>query len=181
MVRCQAVTPGTASAWPHPACLDGEALRRLCDERRTKGSGPGGQHRNKVETKVVLTHRATGIAGQAGERRSQEQNRHVALRRLRLALAVEVRTPGAAARAPSALWRSRCREGRISCNPAHADFPSLLAEALDVLADAGGEPARAAAILACTPTQLVRLLGDHPPALAALNAARAARGLHPFR
>lgn len=166
---------------PHPARLAEDALLRQCDERRTKGSGPGGQHRNKVETKVVLTHRPTGVEGQAGERRSQPENRHVAVRRLRLALAVAVRAPGDAAAAPSALWRSRCRGGRISCNEAHADFPALVAEALDVLAANGWEPVRAAAALACTPTQIVRLLGDHPPALVALNAARDALGLHRFR
>jgi peptide chain release factor-like protein len=170
-----------AAPAPHPAALDEAALLARCEERRTKGSGPGGQHRNKVETKVVLTHRATGIVGQAGERRSQAENRHVALRRLRLALAVAVRSPAAAAAAPSALWRSRCRGGRVACNPSHADFPALIAEALDVLADAGHDPRRAGAILACTPTQLVRLLADHPPALAALNAARAARGMHALR
>ncbi len=170
-----------AGAPVHPATLDEEALRAQCDERRTKGSGPGGQHRNKVETKVVLTHRPTGVVGQAGERRSQPENRHVAVRRLRLALAVGVRTPGAAAAAPSPLWRSRCRGGRIACNPEHADFPALLAEALDVLADADHDPRRAGAILGCTPTQLVRLLGDHPHALAALNAARVAKGMHPVR
>ena len=165
----------------HPARLPVEDLLAQCDERRTKGSGPGGQHRNKVETKVVLTHRPTGVAGQAGERRSQPENRHVAVRRLRLSLAVGVRSPADAAAAPSALWRSRCRGGRISCNESHADFPALLAEALDVLAAAGWDPPRAGAILGCTPTQLVRLLGDHPPALAALNAARDGLGLHRFR
>jgi hypothetical protein len=163
----------------HPASLDDEALRAQCEERRTKGSGPGGQHRNKVETRVVLTHRATGVVGQAGERRSQPENRSVALRRLRLALAVGVRAPAAAS--PSPLWRSRCRDGRVACNPAHGDFPALLAEALDVLAETGHDPKRAGAVLGCTPTQLVRLLADHPPALAALNAARAAGGLRAMR
>lgn len=168
-------------ASPHPARLAEEALLARCDERRTKGSGPGGQHRNKVETKVVLTDRPTGVQGQAGERRSQPENRHVALRRLRLALALAVRAPGDAAAAPSALWRSRCRGGRIACNPSHADFPALLAEALDVLAAGGWDPARAGAILGCTPTQVVRLLGDHPAAMGVLNAARDALGLHRFR
>jgi hypothetical protein len=166
---------------PHPAALDEAALRAQCEERRTKGSGPGGQHRNKVETKVVLTHRATGVVGQAGERRSQLENRHVALRRLRLALAVGVRAPGAAAAGPSPLWRSRCRGERVACNPAHADFPALIAEALDVLAETEWDPKRAGAVLGCTPTQMVRLLADHPPALVALNAARKARGLRTLR
>ena len=162
----------------HPAALDDAALRAACDERRTKGCGPGGQHRNKVETKIVLVHRASGVTARAGERRSQAENRAMALRRLRLSLAVEVRRP---AGPPSPLWRSRVRGGRISCNPSHADFPALLAEAMDAIAGAAFDPPAAAAGLGCTPTQLVRFLGDHPPALVALNRARAARGLHPLR
>jgi hypothetical protein len=140
---------------PHPASVPEEALRAACEERRTRGSGPGGQHRNKVETKVILLHRATGIEVSAGERRSQPENRRVALRRMRLALAVAVRRPGGP---PSELWRSRVRDGRISCNPDHADFPALLAEALDALAAAAGDSRAAAAALACTRTQLVRFL-----------------------
>lgn len=133
-----------------------------------------GQHRNKVETKIVLRHRATGLASRAGERRSQEENRSVALRRMRLALAVGVRC---ASGPPSPLWRSRLREGRISCNPDHADFPALLAEALDALAAAGWEPRPAAEALGCSPTQLLRLVADHGPARLLLDGEREARGL----
>jgi protein subunit release factor B len=46
-------------------------------------SGPGGQHRNKTESGVRLTHRPTEISVTATERRSQLQNRGVALERLR--------------------------------------------------------------------------------------------------
>jgi len=168
--------------WPHPACVDPDALLRECTERRTKGSGPGGQHRNKVETKCVLVHGPTGVTSQAGERRHLSVNRAMALRRLRLALAVSVRGPsGAMGRAPSDLLRSRIRDGRIVLSAAHDDFPAVLAEALDVLADAGHDPRPAAAVLGCTPTQLVRLLADHPPALAACNTGRRERGLPPLK
>jgi len=167
--------------WPHPACGEEDALHRQCDERRTRGSGPGGQHRNKVETRVVLTHRTTGVEAAAGERRSQSENRRVALRRLRFALALVVRTDPARLPPRSALWRRRCRGGRIACADDHADLPSLLAEALDELAAAGWDARAAAGRLDCSPTQLVRLLGRHPPALALLNARRAAAGLFPLR
>lgn len=47
-----------------------------------KASGPGGQHRNKTETGVRLTHLPSGITVTATERRSRERNRDMALERL---------------------------------------------------------------------------------------------------
>lgn len=163
---------------PHPAALDEEALLARCTVGKGRGSGPGGQHRNKVETLVVVTHGPTGIVGQAGERRSAAENRRVAIRRLRLNLAVHVRAAVPDGDCRSSLWRSRCRDGRIACNPRHADYPALLAEALDVLAAAGLDPKKASTRLECSSSQLIKLIKDHPPALAALNAARAAGRMH---
>ncbi len=47
-----------------------------------KGSGPGGQNRNKRMSGVRIKHLPTGIVVTATERRSQEQNRSAALERL---------------------------------------------------------------------------------------------------
>ena len=44
--------------------------------------GPGGQHRNKVETGVRLTHRPSGLVVTATERRSQSANREAAFDRM---------------------------------------------------------------------------------------------------
>ena len=44
----------------------------------TKGSGPGGQHRNKVETVVVLYHKPTGITVRCETERSQYKNKEIA-------------------------------------------------------------------------------------------------------
>jgi protein subunit release factor B len=61
---------------------DRESLERDCDLEFFIGSGPGGQHRNKVESGVRLTHRPTGIVVTATERRSQHANRDVAYERM---------------------------------------------------------------------------------------------------
>ncbi|MCB9844499.1 MAG: peptide chain release factor-like protein [Phycisphaeraceae bacterium] len=161
----------------HPAALAPDDLLRQCTLERGRSGGPGGQHRNKRETHVTLTHGPTGVTAQAGERRSGEENRRVALSRLRMALAIEVRRGVPAGEARSDLWRSRCRDGRIACGPRHADFPAMLAEALDMLHACGLDHRKAAIRLDCTPSQLVRLLERHPPALVSLNRVRAERGL----
>ncbi|MCY2992774.1 MAG: peptide chain release factor-like protein [Planctomycetota bacterium] len=52
----------------HPAALAIDQLLRECQIVRTRRSGPGGQHRNKVETAVVITHLPSGVKGEASER-----------------------------------------------------------------------------------------------------------------
>jgi len=61
---------------------DRDSLERDCDLEFFIASGPGGQHRNKVETGVRLIHRPSGISVTATERRSQHANREVAYERM---------------------------------------------------------------------------------------------------
>lgn len=68
------------------AALSDDALLLECEESFFIASGPGGQHRNKTETGVRLTHTPTGLTITATERRSQLQNRGAALDRLRAML-----------------------------------------------------------------------------------------------
>ncbi len=162
----------------HPAAQTDQAILAEVDLRFGRVSGPGGQHRNKTESAAYLHHRPTGLIGQATERRSQAENRRVALDRLRRALAVAIRTER---QEVSPLWASRRRGSRIACNPEHVDYPALLAEALDQLAAAGWDPRGASMVLGVSATQLVRLVADHPPALELLNQERVHRGLHPLK
>jgi hypothetical protein len=169
---------------PHPAAMDPDALESECEFRATRRSGPGGQNRNKVETAVVLTHRPSGIRAEASERRTQGENRRAALGRLRIELALAIRRPIEGADGeplvPSTLWRSRCRGGRIAVNPEHADFPALLAEALDVLQAMDDDPRAASEALGSSATQLVKLLREEPRALALVNGRRRQAGRHPL-
>lgn len=177
--------PFAEPAWresAHPTGLSDEALLAQCDLSRGRTSGPGGQHRNRVATEVTLEHGPTGVTAKAGERRSAEENRRVALERLRYALAVEHRTGVPAGEARTELWAGRCsREGRIVCSARHRDHATMIAEALDVGAACGWDLKRAAVRLCCSQTQLVRLLAEHPPALARANEERERRGMRPLR
>jgi len=165
----------------HLAALPIDELLKDCITHRTRRGGPGGQHRNKVETAIVIEHRPTGIVAEASERRSQVQNRHEALFRLRVNLALSVRTEWIPENRPSLLWQSRCRGGKLFVSPDHDDFPALLAEALDALKGYDMDVRDAAADLGCTPSQLVKFLQDEPRAIKVVNDVRDRLGLRRLR
>ena len=80
------VTPALRAAARRARALADDALLAECEETFFVGGGPGGQHRNKTESGVRLTHPPTGITVTATERRSQLQNRGAAVERLRARL-----------------------------------------------------------------------------------------------
>lgn len=149
-----------------------------CVIRRTRHSGPGGQHRNKVETAIEIIYSPNGLTTFAAERRSQEANRQVAVFRLRLLLAVQLRCVHSTEVLPSDMWKSRCRDEKIQCSERHVDFPAMLAEAMDAIDAKEYDVRRAAAALGCSTSQLVRFVARVPEALTELNSQRAQRGLH---
>ena len=161
----------------HPAQLSIEKLLEKCRVERTRRGGPGGQHRNKVESAIVITHDPSGISGQAGERRSQHENRRVAIERLRLNLAVGFRIDRPLDSEPSKLWKSRIHGGRVEISPSHTDFPALLAEALDYLESSEFDMSAAAKCLGVSSSQLVKLFKLNRPAFSYVNYERQQRNL----
>ena len=93
---------------------DRASLERDCDMDFFIASGPGGQHRNKVETGVRLVHRPTGIMVTATERRSQNANREMAFERMaaRLEAMQAVPTPRKPTRSSPASRRKRLETKR---------------------------------------------------------------------
>ena len=73
--------------------LSDEELVRLCRVDTFRGTGPGGQKRNKTESAVRVTHRESGLAAFDDQSRSQHLNRARALQKLRLELAANLRQP----------------------------------------------------------------------------------------
>lgn len=165
----------------HWAALPSSRLMSECEVTRTRRGGPGGQHRNKVSTAVVLVHLPTGVSAQASEQRSQAANLAVAEHRLRLNLALAVRSPIDSGATVSERWTQRVVGERIRVSPEHPDFPALLAEALDAISAHGFAIPAAAGWLKVTPSQLLRLLRSEPAAWTWLNRNRQQAGLGPLK
>ncbi len=165
----------------HPAELSDSKLLQSCRVERGRGSGAGGQHRNKVETFVRIVHEPTGVIGIAGERRSQQENYRKALFRLRLNLAMQVRGYREPGTSPGELFRSRCRGGKIAINTKHHDYPAILAEAIDIIEQKHYKIDKAAIVLDLTMSQLVKLIAKEPAALAMVNRKRVERKMRPLK
>jgi len=67
---------------PPPYALDRETLEREVEIDVFRSSGPGGQHVNKTNSALRLTHWPSGVVVVAQDSPSQHRNREIAFERL---------------------------------------------------------------------------------------------------
>lgn len=149
--------------------MDDAALSACCELEFFKGTGNGGQKRNKTSSAVRVRLPGCGVAAEDCSERSQHRNRANALRKLRLALAYRFRN------APALLPE------RSECAVEHPGYPLWLARVLDLFAVENWEVKPVAARLGCSPSMLVKKLARDPELWKFTSDARRESGLPPLR
>ena len=162
-----------------------DALIAQCEVDRYRASGPGGQHRNKTESAVRLRHRATGVSAIGEDSRSQLENKLFAVRRLRAAIALEVREPVALeGYAPSPRLAALVAGGTAPLGHRTrltGEYWAAIGELLDLLVAGGLEIAATAQRLGLTTGAMSKLLLHDEQVARAVNDLRRAKGMRPLR
>ena len=170
---------------PHPAILHPDKLLENCGLRTQRRSGPGGQHRNKTSSGAFLHYPPTNTTAEATERRSQADNRKIALERLRFRLAVEVRSPspmdGHKVSVDEMELRKRFQGKPLKISDRNSDKPAVLALLLNDLHVCGGQPSAVGPAWHTSTSGIVRLLKSHPTAFTFLNRIRQHHNRLPLR
>ena len=148
-----------ARAWA-PALLEDGQLSQQCRWDAFRGSGPGGQKRNKTSSSIRVTHVPTGLSAIAGESRSQARNKAAALARLRHRMVLELREPIDAATFTLPRWFSQIGGGAglAAVGRGRSEFIGVLGVVLDVLAGVGWSVSSAARLLEVSTAGLVKFL-----------------------
>ncbi len=158
-----------------------ERLLEECTVRTHRGSGPGGSRADTTESAVRITHEPTDISVTASDRRSQHENRELALRRLRLAYALKVRhgVEPERVQVPETL-RPYVQQG-LRINASNAHYPFMVKLVLDVLEAHRGRLSETADTLGVSTNRLTAFLTNHESLHERANALRGAHGHGPIR
>jgi hypothetical protein len=156
--------------------LDDQALLAQCAVEKFRAQGPGGQHVNRTDSAVRITHRESGLVAQSQDHREQLRNLAEAARRLRIRLACQVRGQSRLE------WLGKFRQGsRLSLSAASADYALAAAVCLDALAASAGSMSDAATQIGLSTSQLAKALTLDQDVRRAADALRSAHGLSPIR
>ena len=169
--------------WRDFLLLSPARFEAQCQIDGFRGSGPGGQKRNKTSSAVRLTHSPSGISVRAEEERSQHANRKLAAERLQWLIALHLRGPLDPAPPvgevdPDAPVPPPVDTPLRGLN--HRD-PIQVAFLLDRLHARAYSVRDTAAALQATTGALAKFITSNELVLAEVNHQRAARSLKPLR
>jgi hypothetical protein len=126
---------------------------------------------------VRLRHQPTGVSAHAEESRSQHETKAKALRRLRRAIALEVRRPVDVEHyAPTELMRGCMKANKLIVGKRDRRFPNAVWEIFDLLWACEMQLSTAAEHLGVSTSHLGNFLREDPAVWRRLNELRAAAG-----
>ncbi len=162
-----------------------DALIAQSEVDRYRASGPGGQHRNKTESAVRLRHKPSGVTAIGEDSRSQAENKLHAVRRLRSAIALQLREPLALeAYLPSRRLAALLAGGTAPLGAKTrltGEYWAAIAELLDLLVAGDLEIAATAQRLGITTGALSKMLLHDDQVARTINDLRRARGMRALR
>lgn len=163
--------------------LDDKALLAQCDFHTYRASGPGGQKRNKTDSAVRLRHKPSGITVKAAESRSQHENKAKAVRRMRQAIALEIRTPmNMETYLPNTeIGEVLGRDGKFHTGKRDERFWLVIREMLDVFQACQGRAKDAAEALGVSTSGLIDLGQKDDKTFAKMNDIRREFGHPPLK
>ncbi len=148
--------------------MSDEELSGICRITFTKGSGPGGQKRNKTSSAVKVELPQWGISTADCTERSQFRNRTKALKKLRMQIAANIR------KAPQ-------HPENMECSMHSASYPLFAARLLDILNEYSFEYRDAADFCGISPSGLLKKLYRDPELWQIIQKRRNTAGLPPLR
>ena len=136
-----------------------EELSAVCRITFTKGSGPGGQKRNKTSSAVKVELPHLGLFATDCTERSQFRNRANALKKLRMQIAINCR-------------QEPQRPENMECSTSSPNYPLFTARLLDILHANNFDHRASAEFCGITPSALLKKIHRDPLLWQILQAAR---------
>lgn len=149
--------------------LADDQLLKLCKIEFYKGTGPGGQKKNKTSSGVRLIHLETELFAESAESRQQSDNKLKALKKLRFELAFQIRQNAEAA---EIYWQANVK------NP---QYPLHLAKVLDCLNHYEWAIAESANFFETSTGKLIKYLKNNPQLWQYVNQQRQRVHLKPLK
>lgn len=123
-----------------------EELLSLCKTDHFIATGKGGQKRNKTSSAVRLTLKDTSISATASDDRQQSVNKLRALRRLRIAIALELREEPVS-------W-----SGQLDMNTKNSNYPQFIASLTDHLSSRNWQVSEVAKAFNVSTGKLIKII-----------------------
>ena len=156
-------------SWIDFLYLTDQELMEQCVLDKFRASGPGGQKKNKTDSAVRIRHVSSGLVGLSSESRSQHINRVYALRRLRLKIALTLRSNPPNVRSELEKFVQQTKNSSFTLNTRNSKYSIIVASLFDELSANNWKVSLTAKKIGVTSSSLNKFLRSNPELWRALK------------